>query len=335
MENFCTYFDHRYLAQGLALYQSLKDHSFPFQLWVLCLDDECHQALLSLGLKGMQLIRLKEFEEQDEELLKAKQNRSPVEYYFTCTPSLPLFIFKHFPQVQRVTYLDADLFFFSNPAPLFEAMDGGSIALIEHRSRNKKFLERYGTYNIGWLSFRRDERALGCLQEWRRQCLEWCYDRIEPGRFADQKYLDDWPTRYEGVVVLGHKGANLAPWNVSRYRIHSKGGAVRVDEVPLIFFHFHILKGFLGWICSWGRSGILKRPSKEIRQLIYAPYLEILKRTGSPTLNSLRNAVVSSYLWSFVPNFFNLAVVRANAKKFSKVRARINREFDSRLRGGK
>jgi hypothetical protein len=60
----------------------------------------------------------------------------------------------------------------------------------------------------------------------------------EDGRYGDQKYLDDWPTRFENVVVLQHKGAGLAPWNLAGYTCSIQGKQVYVDEVPLIFYHF-------------------------------------------------------------------------------------------------
>src|SRR5712691_2882118 len=220
MYHFCTYFDHRYLPRGLALYRSLKQHCRSFQLWVLCMDRECYDVLSQLDLPDIQLIALEDFEKDDQELLGAKQNRTLIEYYFTCTPSLPLFILNNCPEVGIITYLDADFFFFADPAPVFDEIADHSIAIIGHRfPAQLRHREQYGIYNVGWLSFRRDEQAFSCLVWWRERCIEWCYDRCEDGRFADQKYLDDWPTRFQGVVVLNHQGVNLAPWNLANYKI--------------------------------------------------------------------------------------------------------------------
>lgn len=83
MRHYCTYFDHRYLARGLALYGSLARHAQPFTLFVLCLDEPAREALSRLGLPEVQVIALEEFEKGDEALREAKQNRSLVEYYFT------------------------------------------------------------------------------------------------------------------------------------------------------------------------------------------------------------------------------------------------------------
>lgn len=62
MRVFCTYFDHHYLPRGLALHQSLQAHCPAFELWVLCLSDQCHETLVRLALPGIKLLTLAELE---------------------------------------------------------------------------------------------------------------------------------------------------------------------------------------------------------------------------------------------------------------------------------
>jgi hypothetical protein len=109
---FCTYFDQGYLSRGLALYQSLKQHCPDFQLWVLCMDDACYEFLIQRGLPNIYPLALEDFERGNEKLLEAKQNRSRIEYYFTCTPALPLFIFKQHSKVDYAGNLQCWLAFF-------------------------------------------------------------------------------------------------------------------------------------------------------------------------------------------------------------------------------
>lgn len=285
MYYFCTYFDQNYLSRGLALYRSLREHCPAFKLWVLCLDEATHDALSELGLPEIELIALNNFERNDKPLLRAKQNRTQVEYYFTCTPSLPLYIFNHWHEVDLITYLDADVFFFANPTPVFQELGQGSIAIISHRfPPHMKYREKWGKYNVGFLSFRRDSHGIECLNWWRAQCNEWCHDREEDGKFADQKYLDDWPSRFLDVVVLSHKGANLAPWNLSNYHLrHEKSGVLMVDEQRLIFFHFHGLRRINNWMYdpSWIEHDV--KSSAVLRKKIYAAYLQALN-DGDNTL---------------------------------------------------
>ena len=286
---FCTYFDRNYLPRGLALYRSLQRHCPGFQLWVLCMDRVCYDALTVLGLPGLQAIALDDYEQGDKDLLQAKQNRTLIEYYFTCSPSLPLFILNHDPRVDLITYLDADLFFFADPTPIYEELAERSIGIIGHRfPTSLQNLERYGIYNVGWVSFRRDAHALACLHWWRERCLEWCYDRYEDGRFADQKYLDDWPSRFQRVAVLQHKGANLAPWNLANYTIRANGDRVLVDEDPLIFFHFHRLRQIEGWVYDPRLVDYKTKASTVVRRNIYAPYIRMLAETAQHMPPALR-----------------------------------------------
>lgn len=275
MYHFCTCFDQHYLVRGLTLYQSLRRQADAFVLWVLCFDDFTHDVLSELHLPNLRPISLHEFEHRDEALLAAKQNRSRVEYYFTCTPSWALYILNHFPEVELVTYLDADLFFYSSPAPIYRELGNQSVLIIGHRFPERlRHLEKYGIHNVGLLAFRADSRGRECLRWWRERCLEWCHDRVADGRFADQKYLDDWPDRFQGVVVLEHKGAGLAPWNLQRYSLNLENRQILVDSHPLVFFHFEGLKQVGRWLFDPGLGSYGIHADSLVKRRIYGPYIQ-------------------------------------------------------------
>jgi hypothetical protein len=277
MYYFCTYFDQHYLDKGLALYASLKKHCSPFRLWILCMDESTYRILTDMQLPQVHLISLSDFERGDAQLLQAKQNRSLVEYYFTCTPSLPLYVMDHNSDVDIITYLDADLYFFSSVDPVYRELGTGSVLIIGHRfPLQHKDREIFGIYNVGLLSFRKDTHGYACLHWWRVRCLEWCYDRLDNGRFADQKYLDDWPERFPGVVVLQHKGAGLAPWNLANYSYSLTNGKILVDGQPLIVYHFEGFKRITRWMYDTNLSENKTRLRKIVKHGVYIPYLNEL-----------------------------------------------------------
>jgi hypothetical protein len=282
MRYFCTYFDRRFLPRALALFESLRQWCPEFRLWALCMDEASHAALRELALPGVEPISLAEFERNDPQLRRAKASRSPVEYYFTCTPSLPLYVLRQVPEVDLITYLDADLYFFADPRPLFEELGEASVGIIPHRfSRRVADHEKYGIYNVGWLSFRRDESGLACLRWWREQCLEWCYARLEEGRYADQKYLDRWPELFPNVRVLRHKGANLGPWNLANYKVTVHDGRPWVDEQPLLFYHFSSFLRVAPWLYNTNLASWHVRPQPVVRRRIIGAYIAALEALPS------------------------------------------------------
>lgn len=271
---FCTYFDSHYLLRGLILYRSLQQHVPAFTLWALCLDEVAFDALTRLSWPGLQPIRLADFESGDYELATAKNNRSRIEYYFTCTSSLPLYILRQQPQIEIITYLDADLRFYAQLTPIYEELGDNSVLIVSHRFPPElQERNQYGIYNVGWLTFRNDAIGHACLGWWRERCLEWCYDRVENGKFADQKYLDDWPKRFAGVCVLQHPGAGLAPWNWMNYSLQLINGQLIVDRQPLIFYHFHGLRVFSRWLSDPGLANYKAKMPRPIRNWLYGGYL--------------------------------------------------------------
>lgn len=297
MYHFCTYFDHRYLPRGLALHESLSRHCPTFRLWILCLDDISHSVLQRMELPSVSLIDLRELEGKDAGLLHAKGNRTPIDYYFTLTPCLPLHILRECSEVDLITYLDADLFFFSDPAPLLSEMQSRSIGVIPHRFPETLIhLEVFGKFNVGWVSFRRDAQGIACLEWWRMKCLEWCHDRIEDGRFADQKYLDEWPDLFDRLVTLKHKGANLAPWNVGNYTLTGSGNEILVDRDPLIFYHFHLLQTIHPWLYYPTLDSYQTKLRPILLRRIYQPYLRTLQRQARSMPLSLPGRHGSEFL---------------------------------------
>ncbi len=296
--DFCTYFDHRYLARGLAMYRSLKRNCPSIRLWVLCLSTDAHRALTDLSLPDIIPIRLEDFERGDHELLQAKSNRSLVEYYFTCTPSLPLYVLQNSPDVDLITYLDSDLYFFNSPEPIFDELGSNSIAIIAHRfAPDIRWMECTGAYNVGWLSFRRGNIGTECLTWWRKRCLEWCRDYVEEDRYADQKYLDRFPELFSGVRVIQHKGANLAAWNLKHYRLHERNGAVHVDDDPVIFYHFQGFRRIAPGVIDPGVRQYGVRVSRLMESKLFRPYLQALREGQRmvPSLNKATGAIPGLY----------------------------------------
>jgi hypothetical protein len=278
---YCTLFDKNYLPHVLSLCESLDKHTESYVIYCFCMDDESFQYMEAAVNESIVPISYNQLEIQFPELRIAKANRSTVEYYFTCSSAICSYIFDNYPQTNLVTYLDADLYFFASPLPIYQELQDSSIGIIEHRfSFFGKRYEKYGKYNVGWISFKNDYSGRKCLEEWRLDCLDWCYDRLEDGKFADQKYLDYWSEKYDGVHVIQHLGANVAPWNVGQYKIKlvSATNEILVKNHALIFYHFSSLKQISENTYSTHVSQYLFRLSKNLKNNIYLPYLESLRK---------------------------------------------------------
>ncbi len=236
---FCTLFDSGYLLKGLAMMRSLARFCTGAKIYVLCMDDQTKYVLERLDLPFVTCITLAEVE--DDALLKAKADRGVAEYCWTLSSCFTWYVIQRYPEIDFVTYVDADLLFYSPLQPLFDEIGDASIAIIEHRfTQRLKDREVNGRFCVEWVSFRRDEQGLACLSRWRDQCIEWCYYRLEDGKMGDQKYLDEWPDRYSSCHILQHPGAGIAPWNYAQYRFgEDEMGNITVEDAPLIFYHFH------------------------------------------------------------------------------------------------
>jgi hypothetical protein len=243
----CTLFDHRYLSRGLCMIKSARHHGFAGDIWVLCLSDECERQLKVMALTGVRTVTLGQLEDHIPCLREAKANRSILEYYFTCMAALHTWLFETQPDIDGTMYVDSDIQFFASPEIVFDAIGDAPVAITPHNfTPPMRSLERCGIFNAGWTAFRRTQEGLSCLKWWLDSSLDWCYDRVENGRYANQAYLDQFPVIAPGTRVLRQKGYNCAPWNIGNYRMTQRDGRLWVDDEPLVFFHFHGMKRRFG-----------------------------------------------------------------------------------------
>jgi len=273
-----TYFDKNYLSRGLVLYNSLKNYCEQFELYILCLDDFTREYFSkNIDLyPEIKILSLNEIEGYDKEFKECKTNRSTIEYYFTLSPCLPLYLLKKF-KIPHICSLDADIMFFSSPAVVFSYLEKYSILITPHNfSEELKSLETYGLYNVSFQIFKNDNHGLVCLESWRKQCIDWCYDRLEEGKYADQKYLDNWVKSFKGVCPIDLPGIGVAPWNLNSYKIAFIGNQLFLDNNKLICYHFHGLRFINRNLIIHGMSKYGVRINKIITGHIYKPYIKKL-----------------------------------------------------------
>jgi hypothetical protein len=277
MYNFCTLFDTHYFTRGLALYYSLEKYCPDFHIYIFAFDQKANDLLREMKLNKVTIISLKEFE--DDDLLKIKPSRSIAEYCWTCTSSTILYVLKKY-EVESCTYLDADLFFYSSPKPIFDEMGNKSILITEHRyspQYNKQL--KSGKYCVQFITFRNNDQGLTALRWWRARCIEWCYARYEDGKFGDQLYLEDWTERFNGVRVLQHLGGGLAAWNIQQYVFEKTNDKVMGTEISTgkkfeaIFYHFHYLKFYTNDKIELGRRTL----TENVLNVFYKPYIKYLE----------------------------------------------------------
>jgi hypothetical protein len=172
--SYCTYFDSGYLPRALALFDSIAAHGDTAPIWVLAMDDETEEYLNGLNRPGLNVLSPAMLEGTEPELANARANRSRMEYYFTCTPLLMRYVQNTFTHSDSIAiYLDADMFFFADPALALRALGKDSIGIVEHRHSNrlKHRLAKYGRFNVGWVGIRNDNSGRECVNWWSESCL--------------------------------------------------------------------------------------------------------------------------------------------------------------------
>ena len=260
--NFCTYFDSKYISFGFSLLESLHKHYNDKGIYVLCLDQETLLLTRKFFPKVI-TITLSEIENAYKDLLSIKVQRPATEYIWTLTPHLIEYLIQH-KNVDFITYLDSDQYFFDTPKTIIDEVEFHSISILPHRFRKSlKHLEVYGFYNVSWVSMRNDSNAREALKWWRCKCIENCSVDLDKGIVGDQKYLDLFKSRFQSVHDINNDGCGVAPWN---YDINKK----------IILYHFQSLRLINRFMFTYNHSEYKFKLSHRIFVDVYAPFIKIV-----------------------------------------------------------
>lgn len=290
--HYVTLLDTNYVPKAVVTYLSLRKLNKNYLLYVFCFDDLSYKLIKELNYPGLIAISTLEFE--NKELLKCKQDKKKTkmyEYYWACKPYCVKYIMKKM-NADIVTYIDCDFMFLQSPEEIFEEMDEADVLIQPNNfsSGEMKEFVPVGYYCSCYESFRNNSNGIKVLNWWHKKNMEWCYARFEPGKFADQKYLDDWRIRFKSVKEIINIGANLSPWNVQKYNISKRDGRICVNNVPVIYYHFHSFKMNLldySYQITGDRENFYDIP-KDVVKLIYISYAKSLKNVISLLKNKFK-----------------------------------------------
>lgn len=229
---YCLYLNIDYLHYYRAVRASLLQYTNAENIWTLALDDETYKVLKNLkNVISFSIV-------ENDNLRKAEPTRTRKEYIWTIKASWILWLLKNV-DIDGVTYLDVDMYFFGSPDRLNSEIQKHSVAITPHRfaAQHQHFVQN-GIFNIGYVYFKNDTTGIAACERWATRCINWCYHRHEDNKFTEQRYLDTWPEDW-GAYIIEHPGVNLAPWNQIQYQYALKDGQVFVAGYPLVFYHFH------------------------------------------------------------------------------------------------
>jgi hypothetical protein len=161
-------------------------------------------------------------------------------------PTFMKHLIHHFG-LQKLAYLDPDIFVYSPLAPVFEALEEADAVLTPHltapvndgKSPGEQEMLYNGTYNLGFFAIRASNEGIRILDWWEERCLELGFSEGRSGLFVDQKWMNLAPGLFEKVAILRHPGCNMAYWNLQERLLSDSAGQYLVNQsVPLCFFHF-------------------------------------------------------------------------------------------------
>jgi hypothetical protein len=241
MNHFITISTYSHLYKVQALANSLQQAPAAFLLHVLVTDRPAENAFDNCRFYALADVKhmataIKIIDKYNHNSDKLRWSLKPVMMKYLLTSV----------DVDKIIYLDNDLFFYSDYSFLFNLLDEHSFLLTPHYykrnpGKEQNWLEanfRVGLFNAGFVGAHK--KAADSLQWWADCCLYRCEKNAVRGLFDDQKYLDLIPVMEPTALILQHQGCNVAGWNSDLCKRETVNGEVLINgKFPIVFIHFN------------------------------------------------------------------------------------------------
>lgn len=222
----------------MVLFESFKKYNSN-NFIILSLDEESDNLLKNYNHENLTILNYKKF--ASDKIKKLKNNRTTVEFCWTCKSYLISYIFTNFLNIEWAIYIDSDSCIFGKLDTFIPNEISYSVLLTPHRSTQIYFnsqIEKSGIYNAGFIGFRNDPNGINVLNWWLNNCSISCSSIVTNNVYGDQLYLNQIPQLFDFVYIHHHLGINSAPWNITDKIITKRNDLYYINDDQLLHYHF-------------------------------------------------------------------------------------------------
>jgi hypothetical protein len=238
-----TLSDRNFLPRTLSMCRSLRQFDRESRIVYFATEPLTEVESLCFAELGIEILNVMDFLGASL-FFQLKSERSLLEFMWTLPSVILSKLLNCEETFSDIVYLDADIYFFSDPKVIWGEVTLGNVSIVSHNfsDRLKEIFQDSGEFNVSWVSIPNSEFGREVARNWAENCLELCPEIpvSKNGRFVygDQRYLDYWPEDFGSRIhVIQNPGVGVAPWNYEKFQI-STDNPFLVDDLPLVFYHF-------------------------------------------------------------------------------------------------
>jgi len=324
MHKYCTIVSANYLPQALTLADSLHE-VYPGQILNVLVIDLDKGSIQDHS--NIHYLFVSELSIETSQIQSMQAYYDVVEFATAMKPTLLLHLLQDLPGT--VSYIDPDIYIFSEISHAQEIGEQIGLAITPHRVTGMPFLPaspmelsfiRVGIYNLGFICV--GKKATSILEWWEKR-LRWHATQFDVlPYFTDQKWADFFPT-FEQCKILAHKGYNLAFWNIDERPLSIRNAEFFAGDDELVFVHFSQMSSDLmrqGESKLWGNwlsvenydpnsisivnnisktyAAKLNQKSKEIKSFDLSPIVNFSSRGRFTRLKMIRRDIKEQKIFS-------------------------------------